>query len=261
MKAFVILLAMSVANAKKSDKKKSKTEIDDCAKRCPETIPDYKNAQSCEGLTLEGCMCTYSEVTDQTCYLICDVDETWTMTCLQQRFAPGDNFRPGDNNGRPGDNDGGPGGDNDDEKDSDKDELCVCPNMNPIGRDDMSDCDSSSWEECKLTCAYGNTSCRNSCVEDKWVEECVHRFEPLSTLTCSNGRCLLSEECQIPRDGYSITGQHISGMLGEYLLTPDGCTGTCTGCVLASDGRNKSVSIRYFMILASVSISLIIMSL
>lgn len=242
-------------DAKKQKTKQTQEEdllVMNCPDLCPDTIPDYRNKENCDDKAFEGCMCTYDEDANpsESCHLLCDIDGTWSMTCLRQRFAPGNN---NDN--------GGKDNKSDEDQSTDENELCTCPNKNPLEKSNYPNtCDGDLWSLCRKTCTYDDESgCKNVCVGNEWVEECVEHFEPHSTLSCENGRCSLSEECQIPRDGYSITGQHLSGMLGEYLLTPDGCTGSCTGCVLHSSGWSRSVLISQGLVCASVAASLIMM--
>lgn len=248
---------MSMIEAKKHKTKQTQEDplVMNCPDLCPDTIPDYRNKEKCDDKAFEGCMCTYDADTAnpfESCHLLCDIDGTWSMTCLRQRFAPGNNDGGRDNKS-----------DEDDQtnKSADENELCTCPNKNPLEKTNYANtCDGDLWGLCRKTCTYDDESgCKNVCVGNEWVEECVEHFDSHSTLSCENGRCSLSEECQIPRDGYSITGQHLSGMLGEYLLTPDGCTGSCTGCVLSSSGRSKSILISQGLVCASVATSLIVM--
>jgi len=126
-------------------------------------------------------------------------------------------------------------------------DICDCPNKNPIFMN-RNTCDSAVWDICKRSCTYSNPACSYTCDGDYWVEECIEQFDSHSNISCVDGKCSLSDECLIPRaGGYWISGPHLSGMSGEYRLIPEGCTGSCTGCVLSSSTRTSSVLASYVL--------------
>jgi len=192
-----------------------------CTTRCPESMPNL--GDYCDERILDGCACTYADESSPYCHLQCSLDWKWAMTCTS---------RIGEKNI----------GQKDDQGDQlEDDNMCVCPRINPGDT-----CDSKLWETCQRTCTYANPLCSYSCEGDTWLESCIEHFDSNSTLQCADGRCTLSDECKIPREGgYWISGEHISGMIGEYLLTPDGCTGKCTGCILSSGQRKVPNAILY----------------
>lgn len=231
MKFYPIIVIASVITRPSIIDAKKETLDDTMANcnRCPDTMPDWgENGETCNDRALDGCRCTYPDEGKPYCHLQCDVNGKWGMVCATTIT----------------DNDGG-----------DEDDECVCPNKNPVYKDIKSgnNCDSASWGTCRKACTYEDPHCSISCDNNQWVEQCVEHFESNSTLSCENGRCSLTDECQIPRaGGYYIIGQHISGMIGEYQLMPDGCTGTCTGCVLSSSGRRNSIFISHVTVYASI---------
>jgi len=224
----IIYIYDSAVNAKKDEIIKTGGA---CGDRCPESMP--KIGEDCDERVLDGCTCTYADESNPYCHLQCSLDWKWAMTCTAQI------------------------GKNDREEQLEDDDMCVCPNVNPMqGINNGSTCDSTLWETCQKTCTYANPLCSYSCEEDNWVESCIEHFEPHTTLQCANGRCTLSDECRIPRDGgYWISGEHLSGMIGEYLLTPDGCTGKCTGCVLSSAVRTKATFLALCLSLAALAVT------
>lgn len=200
-----------------------------CTDRCPVSMPEIGDA--CDEIVLDGCACTYADESNPYCHLQCSLDWKWEMTCTSRIEGKDDRQDP-----------------------IEDDNTCVCPNTNPMNKINNGDtCDSKLWETCQRTCTYANPLCSYSCEEDNWVETCIEHFESNSTLHCANGRCTLSDECKIPRQGgYWISGQHISGMIGEYLLTPEGCTGKCTGCILSS-GQTKATFVPHAILYVSVA--------
>lgn len=228
-----ICISDSAPNAKKDEIIKTGGA---CADRCPQSMP--KLGEDCDERVLDGCTCTYADESNPYCHLQCSLDWKWAMTCTAQ-IGKNDREERLDR----------------DQKD-DQDDACVCPNVNPMQKmDNGATCDSKLWESCQKTCTYANPLCSYSCEDDNWVESCIEHFEPHSTLQCLNGRCTLSDACKIPRDGgYWISGEHLSGMIGEYLLTPDGCTGKCTGCVLSSAVQTKATFIPVYLSLAMLAI-------
>jgi len=221
---FIVVFIIAYTSTIHAKREESLFETTTDCNRCPETIPDWENGEKCDDRALDGCRCTYPDEGNPYCHLQCDVGGEWTMTCPTTIT----NYNREEN------------------------DECVCPTKNPAYKNRNS-CDSASWDMCKKKCTYSDPLCSISCDDNQWVERCVEHFESNSTLRCENGRCSLTDECQIPRaGGYSITGPHLSGMIGEYQLTPDGCTGTCTGCVLSSSARTHSILTSHVTVYASL---------
>jgi len=216
----VLFLKLDISPVNAKVRNKSSFQ-DKCKGQCPQSQADLDENSGCTYQDLEECICTLPD--ESNCYLTCGILDKWTKICKSSMA-----LRP-----RIGDN----------TDSTEEDDMCECPNKNPLTMNSNS-CDSDSWDACKKSCTYSNPLCSYSCDGDQWVEQCVEHFESNSTLNCNNGRCNLSDECQIPRSGgYWIRGPHLSGMAGEYLLTPDGCTGACIGCELSSSGRTSHVTV------------------
>jgi len=243
MNAWLIIIVaflksyISPANARGED---SSFETIETGYQCPMQIPDYIGGELCDDLQFDGQICTYPHDSQPYCHLACDITGHWTMICTASTAS---NERVGDNGGRS------------DSSDS-EDDMCECPNKN-LFYTNKNSCDSKVWDTCKKGCTYNNPLCSYTCDGDEWVEECVEHFDSHTNINCVDGRCSLSDECLIPRaGGYWISG-HLSGMAGEYLLTPDGCTGACTGCVISSSGRTSPVLASYIILYFTLGISVI----
>jgi len=236
---------ISPANARKDES--SFETIETTGYQCPTQIPDYMGEELCDDTRYDGKICIYPNDSQPYCHLACDITGHWTMICTASDSRVGDNGGPGDNSGP---------GDSSPDSSNDEYDICECPNKNPLFMNKNS-CDSGVWDACKKGCTYSNPLCSYTCDGDEWVEECVEHFDSHTNINCVDGRCSLSDECSIPRaGGYSISG-HLSGMAGEYLLTPDGCTGACTGCVLSSSDRTSPVFASYIILYFTLGISVI----